>query len=119
MTVPTLLPPISTEKSDDGQGQFHEATVPTSLLWACLVSQCAASKKHPTKRRHATTVVFEILMACFRAGDLSVQMQHDNATELIRVPGSGTIIASLVLGHLTERQRVALKRAWVSDAQDD
>ena len=102
----------------DARSHFHEFTLPTSFAWAVLVSQCSAAKKESQRRKRAGMVLFEVLMASFRQGNLEIQIQEGNVTNVSRVPGSGMVPASLLLRHLTPKQLNRLKDAWMGDCKD-
>ena len=118
VAVPALLPPISQAKDQPENGHFHEATLPTSFLWACFVSQCQASKKDPKKRAHAAGTFSELLHTICLTGQVDLQVQQDNCTHVVRVPASGTVPATLMLAQLSDKQLRSMQQRWVDDSQD-
>ena len=78
MQVPELLVPLSVHSKVGDENElrhFQEATLPTSILWACLVSQSSSPKRTVHQRLMAATTFYEIIMAVFRAGDMELQVQ--------------------------------------------
>ena len=96
-------------------GHFAEATLPTSMVWACMVHQCSAGRKELARRRLAARVFHDLLTASFRTGAAEIEIQTDNMTERFRLPVSGVVKASVLTDHLTQQQRTALQSAWADD----
>ena len=122
---PDLLPPLSKQtehakgqRAQGVHGHFHEATLPTSYVWACLVSQSSAAKKDATKRKFAASAFHELLQAIFQTGMVDIQLQRDSSTDLVRVPASGMLPGQLLLGHLPRQQLQKLETAWIHDCQE-
>ena len=119
MQAPELLVPLASRLGGANEVRhFQEATLPTSILWACLVSQSSSPKRTIHQRLLAATAFYEIIMAVFRAGDMELQVQWGNTSHRVPVASSGVVASNMVFGSLSPNQLATIKNEWAGDCQE-
>ena len=120
--LPEFLTPLATraapEEEDHRRGHFMESTIPTSYVFASLLSASTSMKKMASGRYRAMEVFYELLVATFRTGKLDLTLQTNQGDETIRVPPSGNVQTGTLFGHLSPNRLDELKNLWAMEMQD-
>ena len=130
---PELLVPIASntgaaQDDQDDQGDqvaqgkgrrlFVEGTLPSSLVFASLFSQCSVKRLSAAQRCKYMSVFYEVLMAVCRGGKLQLSLDTSQGRQTVCVSASGNVATQFLFGSLAPEQLEELKETWLMDAQD-
>ena len=123
---PALLKPLASRAdADAGQqvqnqpGHFVESTLPTSYVWASLVSQCTATKRTASARHNSMEMFHELLMKVCATGNLELSLTCGGGDRIVKVGAAGNFAVDVLLGHLSPFELEEVRNAWLMDMRED